>query len=115
MTHDQVCTLLLSLGGKEYPDLNCEVRAFAFPRVDGPDCTCNDKPPELHIRCFPDFHSGGNTYPGGVEVHVTGEAGNVWMDANFYSINREDVGPMLPRLRVMAAAVWGAFVGAANA
>ena len=118
MTHDELCDLLVCLGGKEYSDRTKPegTRCFAMKRLAGaPECACNNKPPSLHVNTYPDFRhpSTGNRFDGGVEFDVAGEAGDGrWLKALVYSVKREEVEELLPSVEAAAFAVWGAFVDA---
>jgi hypothetical protein len=118
MTHDELCELLLRLGGKEYPDRtkSAGTRCFAIKLLVGaPVCACNDKPPSLHVNAYPDFRhpSTGQVFHGGVEFEIAGEAGDErWLKALIHSVKREEVEEILPSVEVAAFAVWCAFVDA---
>lgn len=119
MTHDEVCELLLRLGGKEYPDrVKPEgTRCFYMKRLVGaPACACNNKPPSLHVNAYADFrHPTGEpqVFPGGVEFDLAGQAGDGrWLKALIHSVKREEVEELLPTVEAAAFAVWGAFVDA---
>jgi len=118
MTHDELCELLLRLGGREYPDRtkSAGTRCFDMKRLVGaPECACNEKPPSLHVNAYSDFRhpSTGQVFPGGVEFDVAGEAGDGrWLKALIYSVKREEVEELLPSVEAAAFAVWGAFVDA---
>lgn len=118
MTHDEVCELLIRLGGKEYPDrIKPEgTRCFGMARLVGaPDCACNDKPPSVHVNTYADWRhpSTGQVFPGGVEFDVAGEAGDGrWLKALIHSVKREEVEELLPTVEAAAFSVWCAFVDA---
>ena len=118
MTHEEVCELLIRLGGKEYPDRTKPegTRCFGMARLVGaPDCACNDRPPSVHVNTYADWRhpSTGDKFPGGVEFNVGGEAGDGrWLRANIYSVKREEVEEVLPTVEAAARAVWCAFVDA---
>jgi hypothetical protein len=118
MTHDELCELLLRLGGKEYSDrMKPEgTRCFFMGRLVGaPECACNNKPPSLHVNTYTDFQhpSTGQVFPGGVEFDIAGEAGDErWLKALIHSVKREEVEELLPTVEAAAFAVWGAFVDA---
>ena len=118
MTHDELCELLLRLGGKEYSDrMKPEgTRCFFMGRLVGaPECACNNKPPSLHVNTYTDFQhpSTGQVFPGGVEFDIAGEAGDErWLKALIHSVKREEVEELLPTVEAAAFAVWSAFVDA---
>jgi hypothetical protein len=116
MTQDDVCALIESLGGTEYPDRtkSAGTRCFSMRRlVDAPKCACNDKPPCVHVNTYADFRhpSTGQVFPGGVEFEVAGEAGDGrWLKALIYSVKREEVSEIYPDIEKIARAIWMAFV-----
>ena len=118
MTQDEVCELILRLGGKEYPDRSKPegTRCFGMARLVGtPDCACNDKPPSVHVNAYADFYhpSTGDRFDGSVEFDVGGEAGDGrWLRASIYSVKREEVEEVYPSVEAAARAVWRAFVWA---
>lgn len=118
MTHDEVCDLLLRLGGKEYRDRTQPegARCFGMARfVDAPKCACNERAPSLHAVAYPDFYhpSTGDRFDGTVEFDVAGEAGDGrWLRAKLHSVRREDVADLLPDAVVAMRAVWCAFAEA---
>jgi hypothetical protein len=116
MTQDDVCALIVSLGGKEYrhPIGGPGARHFQMARLlDVPDCTCNDKAPGIHVGVYPDHTPPGQTrtYDGTVEFEIVGEAGDGrWLKAHIYSVKREEVAEIYPDIERTARGIWMAFV-----
>ncbi len=118
MSQHQVCEWLLNNDCKEYHDRTKDpgVRCFYSKRlVDVPSCTCNDRPPSLHIFVYPDIrlHSG-ERFPGGVEFEVCGEANSRWLKAVIHSVKRHEVESALPKMTETMRVVWSAFVASIN-
>ena len=107
MTHEAVCLLLATLGGKEYPDQTAPMaRSFDMGRIVGAACECNDRPPSIHVQAWPDVMG----HPGSVIVRLFGEAGGRWTEVRIYSIPRDEIEAALPKARRAAAAMWAEFV-----
>lgn len=116
MTQDQVCEVIVGLGGKEYPDARMSggTRCFYMKRLVGvAKCGLNDRAPSIHVITHADFEDTYNNqrFDGGVEFTVSGQAGGGrWMKALIYGVSRDEVQGLMPTIEATAAAVWSAFV-----
>jgi len=116
MTQEELCEIILRLGGKEYPDRVKPVgtRCFGMPRLEGiPNCACNNKPPAIHVNVYADWRhpSTGQEFEGGVEFELFGEAGDErWLKTVIHSVKREEVEELFPSIERTGKAIWAAFV-----
>jgi hypothetical protein len=116
MLQEEVCKTLKKLGGREFTDHSKSpgTRSFSMKTLSGPNCACNNKPPALLVRAYPDtFEVCSGLIPGKVEFQIAGEAGDGrWLSAEIYSVAREEVEEIFPDVEAAATAMWGAFVEA---
>ena len=120
MTQDEVCAWLLARSAKEYPDdmRSPGVRCFHLPRmVDAPNCSCNERPPALHVIVFPDLsHPLRTGWEGGIEFEVVGQAGDSrWLKAIIYSCRRDELSDLLSDAEYVAKKMWTTFADTMNA
>lgn len=112
MTRDEACGVLISLGFYEYRigggTIGC--RYFNGDRLGEIRCQYNDSPPALHVEVHDDFvKANGEAIPGRVQFKVVGAAKELWINATFYSVKREDVGSRIDKIKSVAKDVWEAF------
>jgi len=113
VTQEDVCDFLLGRGCKEFPypyasPLEQGVRAFSYKRVEGPDCVCNERPPELFIFVYKDLDVARCKVPGTVVFNVTAEACGTWCDLRLYSVPRGETPKMLDIAYAALEAMWKA-------
>lgn len=105
MTDKQIIEMILNTGFKEYknPYEPKETRTFAsIDKIDGPDCDCNDRPPEIHLK----YHNlGGQDYKS-IELEVVGESSNNWIRMMIYSITPEEFKEKFPKIIKALSAMW---------
>jgi hypothetical protein len=115
MTVEELCELLVKMGGTEYPNRDAPLRRnFYMQRLKGvPECACNDRAPAVHVRVYEDWGlpiTHEVMHQGGVEFLITGEAPTGrWLSATIYSVRRDEVEGIFPTIEAAAAAVWTAF------
>jgi hypothetical protein len=118
MTQDEICSLLVGHGGREYRDGTKPrgTRCFAVGRlVESPPCSHNERHPVLTANAYPDIHHGGGVFPGTVEFEVFGEAGDGrWIKIKIYGVQRTEVEEVLADVHAAATASWAAFATAMN-
>lgn len=116
MTYDDFTASVRAMGGVQVQDrLSRGAAVYSLGAVDGPDCACNNRPPQLLAYCWTDLDIQGTTHVGTVSVHVVGEAGGVWCEVRIYSIARDEFAEVWPRVRVAAGRAWAAYVAAMGA
>jgi len=107
MTIQELTEQLIAAGGREFPDpINGEkVRMITFRGTDGPECECNERPPQIIVTVWGDY----NGHAGNVEFEVVGQQGGEWLKAKIYTVTREKAMGMLPIATEVLKSVWGAY------
>lgn len=77
---------------------------YAWRRIDGIDCECNDKPPSLVIWPYRYNHSGQIFEP--AEIEIIGKRKGVWWKLKAYAIQAEDVKEKLPMIEKNLVHAW---------
>lgn len=90
---------------------NSGVPWYAWKRLqDAVDCTCNEKPPSLIVEPWESIDGAGKAWRS-VEIEITGEVRDTWVNFKAYSINMEDAMAELPRATAVLLAAWNAAAG----
>jgi len=113
-TATEVAQYFRGLGWSEFQALQQDAHAFAFsgPAIPGENCNCNMKPARLTVVIEKNFTlPTGGSIPGRVVFKVVGSRPDErWLDAQIYSIRRNEVSrALINRMAVTAEAVWMSF------
>lgn len=77
---------------------------YAWRRIEGTDCECNDKPPSLVIWPY-SMVNYGETFES-VEIEITGERKGVWWKLKAYAIQAKELKEKLPMIENTLVYAW---------
>lgn len=110
MTINELDVVLTGLG---YTSTEHDGHSLYYVRgqyLQGPKCTLNGRPPEVHVHVWPDIRQRGYTFEGSVEFEIGGERQGLWAKISLYPVKRHEVTKeLLAQIEQQLEAMWCAY------